>query len=1628
MFRTYRLLTGLLLLLLSSILFAAEQPYYQICFEGGGVGTVHYQFLDPPHLKENTEKGELFVKIKVDKSANKNQENGKQKMAALLHSACLGGYDGAVVTLAFPLLERLHDIFRVRFSGNINLAEIIRHLEQMPDVEYAERVPVYKLFYTPNDLHPLQWQLTKVAAEQAWDIVQGSPSITLAIVDDGVLTTHEDLQANIAPNGYDVADDDNNPNPPTGASPGCFSHGTHCAGIASAVADNNTGIASIGMHVRILPVKCKPDSDLDNNCSSLPASIEGIEYAISQSPDVISMSFGGYANSAAMQALFDEAHTMGIVCVAAAGNDNSSEPAFPASYQHVISVGASNENDQKASFSNYGSTIALLAPGTAIYSCVASSNTDYAQQQGTSMACPLVAGVCALMRSYQPNLLPDALEQCLKDNCDDISALNPSFVGQIGAGRLNAVLALQCLDVPPVANFSASPDYKCPGQPISFFDTSIGTNITSWQWAFENGTPASSTLENPTASFSTMGAHNVSLTVTNAFGTATTTKVLNIATPTANIGGSTSIIEGATATLIVTFEGTPPYSFTYSDGTTTSNIDDINEPVYYLNVAPLQNTTYTITAATDAYCSATLTNESANITVFDNNSVQPPPTGAGLPAWAWTSANGSPFAWQWYPFQNNIAIPFASTTPSSMATGYDDCGQPLFYILHDGSDNQNSLYVVRPDGTVLNSALGFDGMKTNTELQLIPVPQTPNEWYVVYSLWTNSVVAGGSAAYTPANIAWARFFYDGTTFTVLAQDNVLTVNGTVYAYTHGKAVAPNAGGNPNELYLYLCRRNLTASLLSIDRFLISQNNILWNANTGDIDVPVWGLTISGSSIEVNQQGTQIAVLTRNQTSNQPDLLLIDANNFNIANTQVVNVGALIVQPDATNVFVPTPLQTVAATAGLGFLTNADQKIHCIEFSPSGQYLYFGGGGFVNGGLSNVTYLGQIDLNTLYPYAMRLQAQVPNALGYNITTGQGCGLGTTCPFFPIAEIETAFDGLIYFHKTNSDTLYILPTPDAPMPQGLVPHWVNFGTATTPNIIMPEPIAILPDGIEGFDYLNPNYRYFDIPVSVLLCNTCAASPANPLSISIQAADGTIIGTYMIEECPQVIEVCLNINENYNLVYDGQTISNAIAQGQLNPIAPFIFQQAPNTIINITPILPLCVSDAPIVLNANPSGGSFSGAGVNENTNIFDPEEAGVGIHTVFYEYIDAMSCPINTEIDIEVRGVQIEAGDNVVICAGEGVTMGATGGTAYQWTPTTGLSDASSATPFATPTTSTHYYVETTDPTGCVARDSVWVFVAPRPYFPDNGLDTVFCQTDTLSQWQLTNVLPIADYTYQWQPSAGLSNAFVPNPSVTITENTIYQLTIRNENGCSITRDYHLKLNQLEAAIEPNDASVCGTDTLAIEALPQGAGYSYQWSLAANDTSRTVWVHPGFYTVTVTNELGCTANTSTEVLVGEIPQPTIGGDLLLDEGESTELAIVPSFEQYLWSTGETTLSIVANDTGVYEVTVTNAEGCTAATLVNVLRLAPYSMAIPNAFSPNNDDVNDVWQIHTLEPAAIMWQVYNRWGQKVADQIQNPSGWNGTFRGNECETGVYVFWVRVVFEDGQERNLKGNLSLIR
>ncbi len=333
------------------------------------------------------------------------------------------------------------DIYQVYFPQGLPSAAVQEQIKAMLNARFVEPDLPVDLFDTrPNDpRYRDQWALEKVDSPRAWDVTQGSRDIVVAIVDTGVDLNHPDLKDRLTPSDtwYDYGEDDSDPSD-------TYGHGTHVAGIVGATGNNDVGVSGAGWRTSLMPVKVFPDG---KGSASMYAVAKGVVHAVDHDADIINLSLGSSSDSDTMRDAINYAYDHDVLVVAAAGNDNSQSPSYPAANDHVLAVAATDNQDKKASFSNYGDWVDLSAPGVSILSTMPTyhvtmndngAKQDYDYLSGTSMASPLAAGVAALIKAVHPDWKPDELIQHLQENSDDIDAQNPDYVGKLGAGRVNA--------------------------------------------------------------------------------------------------------------------------------------------------------------------------------------------------------------------------------------------------------------------------------------------------------------------------------------------------------------------------------------------------------------------------------------------------------------------------------------------------------------------------------------------------------------------------------------------------------------------------------------------------------------------------------------------------------------------------------------------------------------------------------------------------------------------------------------------------------------------------------------------------------------------------------------------------------------------------------------------------------------------------------------------------------------------------------------------------------------------------------------------------------------------------------------------------------------------------------------
>ena len=399
--------------------------------------------------------------------------------------------------------DPLKHVYLVSYAANIDPSEAAESYASQPGVRYAQPDYIRHALRTdPNDPYwPTsnswgqgyrdQWDMEKIACPAAWDLQQGSASVVVAVSDTGIDYNHADIQANMWHNpseipgngidddgngkiddyyGYDFANGDSDPLDDNG-------HGTHCAGTIGAVGNNAVGIAGMNWHCSLMAVKGL-DSSGSGSDSDLSA---GIVYATDEGANVISMSWGGEGRSQVVSDALEYAHAHNVVLSVAGGNDNDDIVNWmPAYHNAVLTVEASDQTDARCSFSNWGIKSAVSAPGggpsgstppCAQHNClslragttdllssgcgagVGIVGTNYYRLAGTSMACPHVSGLAALVLAQHPSWTNEQVRQAIQMRADDI--LTPGFDRYSGFGRINAYQSVTSPE--PMTAYISSP-------------------------------------------------------------------------------------------------------------------------------------------------------------------------------------------------------------------------------------------------------------------------------------------------------------------------------------------------------------------------------------------------------------------------------------------------------------------------------------------------------------------------------------------------------------------------------------------------------------------------------------------------------------------------------------------------------------------------------------------------------------------------------------------------------------------------------------------------------------------------------------------------------------------------------------------------------------------------------------------------------------------------------------------------------------------------------------------------------------------------------------------------------------------------------------------------------------------
>ncbi|MBD3181898.1 S8 family serine peptidase, partial [Candidatus Poribacteria bacterium] len=398
----------------------------------------------------------------------------------------------------FPLNHHLSDVYSFTLSTNSDIEKIISTHKNNPIIKYIQPNYInYPCIETKAELDDLyyqdQWALQVIDIHEAWKTEKGNMDIVIAVTDTGVDYNHEDLKQRIWVNSGEIAgnglDDDGNgyvddirgwdfTHSPSLPSDSDYldrdndpmdedGHGTHVSGIVAALPGNGKGTAGVMWYCKIMPLRAGSKFLEDDDLAA------AIVYAADNGAHIINMSWGSWNSSYIIRDALEYAYNKGCILVGAVGNANVPAIIYPALYEKVIAVGATDRWDEKASFSNYGIGLDIIAPGHKIFSTTIDDR--YSDWSGTSMAAPMVSGIIGLMLSRRPALKADEVKYILKSTAEELD--DPLLSN---AGRINAAHALMSASSPLIADIIYPESESGADRHITIIGTAAGAKFQSY--------------------------------------------------------------------------------------------------------------------------------------------------------------------------------------------------------------------------------------------------------------------------------------------------------------------------------------------------------------------------------------------------------------------------------------------------------------------------------------------------------------------------------------------------------------------------------------------------------------------------------------------------------------------------------------------------------------------------------------------------------------------------------------------------------------------------------------------------------------------------------------------------------------------------------------------------------------------------------------------------------------------------------------------------------------------------------------------------------------------------------------------------------------------------------------------
>jgi gliding motility-associated-like protein len=482
------------------------------------------------------------------------------------------------------------------------------------------------------------------------------------------------------------------------------------------------------------------------------------------------------------------------------------------------------------------------------------------------------------------------------------------------------------------------------------------------------------------------------------------------------------------------------------------------------------------------------------------------------------------------------------------------------------------------------------------------------------------------------------------------------------------------------------------------------------------------------------------------------------------------------------------------------------------------------------------------------------------------------------------------------------------------------------------------------------------------------------------------------------------------------------SACLQAQSDSI--LITVEAP-PVANIVNVPPICRGDSVQLLASGGTTYVWDASSSLSATNVANPVAFPLTTST-FTVHVSNNCGSDDATVTVTVINVPANAGPDVTICTGQNTQLNATGGVNYQWNNAATLSNANIPNPIATPLGSTVYAVTVTDGNGCSNTDTVLVNVDVFPN-ANAGPDQVLCSGASY-QFNATG-----GSTYLWSPATYLNNPAIANPISTPAATVTY--VVGATNSCGTDYDtVRIQVIVVNAATVP-DVIICPGDSTLLTA---SGGTTYTWTpnTTLNPSSGPAVyakpIVPTQYIVHVTDANGCSDEDTVFVDLYPATDVNLGPDKLIPFGGEVQL-LAQGTGSFLWTpdsflTCTTCANPVANpfSSTEYIVQLTDANGCKFYDTINVF--VEGSLYVPNTFTPNLDEINNIFYAYGMEIHTFEMRIFNRWGQEIFVSNSLHHGWDGTYGGANCPIGVYVWKITYTENSGKEGNLIGHVNLLR